>query len=171
MWRQNCTDNKDIFMHIMLLHRPLLDGDTEGDQQFQESSCPVQLLPPTEWTSILAPNSLDSPVSLTTVFVMFICLCCFGTRDSITFQRVRTLTSLHPSHWWVFPKFQFLVIISYIMSILVPNLWWVHVHNSGSINLSVGFLSHVIGKWTALVDTDKQVSLQSAMCVRWGMCA
>lgn len=111
-------------MHIMLLHRQLLDEDTEGDQQFQESSyCPVHLLPPTERTLILAPNSLDSLVSLTTVFVMLICLYCFSTCGSITFHRVRTLTLLHPSHWWVFTKFQFLVIISsYIMSILVPVL-------------------------------------------------
>ena len=28
-------------MHIMLLHRQLLDWDTEGDQKFQESSCLV----------------------------------------------------------------------------------------------------------------------------------
>lgn len=111
-------------MHIMLLHRQLLDGGTEGDQQFQESSYrPVHLLPPTERTLILAPNSLDSLVSLTTAFVMLICLYYFGTRGSITFHRVRTLTLLHPSHWWVFTNFQFLVIISsYIMSILVPVL-------------------------------------------------
>lgn len=83
-------------MHIMLLHRQLLDGDTEGDQQFQEVlSLPSPLTASHRADLDSGSNSLDSLVSLTTVFVMLICLYCFGTRASITFHRVRTLTLLH----------------------------------------------------------------------------